>query len=125
MSATENRAAWIHEKGGQLTIRPSEVVQPGPGEVLLKSDAWGINPMDWKIQGFGMMLEKYPAILGFDIAGEVGKAVWEDFLPGALERGKVRALVKTAIAGQGLESIQAGIDTVKAGVLGTKVVVVA
>lgn len=56
---------------------------------------------------------------------DVGKAVWEGFLPGALERGQVKALLKTAIAGKGLESIQDGIDMVKAGVSGTKVVVVA
>lgn len=71
MSATYNRAAWIHEKGGALTVGPSEIVQPGPGEILVQNHAWGINPIDWKIQAFGVMLDKYPAIFGFDIAGEV------------------------------------------------------
>lgn len=56
---------------------------------------------------------------------QVGKAVWEGFIPQALENGQFQPLLKTAMAGQGLESIQKGIDMVKAGVSGTKVVVIA
>lgn len=56
---------------------------------------------------------------------DVGKAVLTDFLPAALESGQIKPLLKTEIAGRGLESIQAGIDLVKAGVSGTKVVVLA
>lgn len=51
--------------------------------------------------------------------------VWGGFVPRALETGQIKPLLDTAVAGQGLESIQAGIDMVKAGVSGTKVVVLA
>lgn len=73
----ENKAAWIAEKGGWLTVGPADVTPPGPNEVLMKNHAWGINPIDWKIQSLGVMLERYPAILGFETAGEV-VAVGED-----------------------------------------------
>lgn len=66
-----NKAAWLPEKGGRLVVGPAEIVQPGPGELLVQNHAWAINPIDWKIQSLGVMLEKYPAILGFEIAGEV------------------------------------------------------
>lgn len=68
---TMNQAAWIHEKGARLTVGVCSLTAPGPEEILIKNHAWGINPIDWKIQNFGVMLEKYPAIFGFDIAGEV------------------------------------------------------
>lgn len=55
----------------------------------------------------------------------IGKAVWEGFLPGALERGQIKPLLHTVIAGKGVESIQHGIDMVKAGVSASKVVVLA
>lgn len=71
MGASENHAAWINEKGGTLTIGPSTFTEPSAGEILVKNYAWGINPVDWKIQSLGVMSQKYPAIFGFDIAGQV------------------------------------------------------
>ena len=56
---------------------------------------------------------------------EIGKAVWEDFLPHALDSGQIRPALKTKVVGRGLESIQAGIDEIKNGVSATKVVVLA
>lgn len=56
---------------------------------------------------------------------EIGRAVWERFMPEALERGQFKPLLKTVIAGKGLGSMQAGLDMVQAGVSGSKVVVVA
>ena len=55
----------------------------------------------------------------------VGEAVWQNFMPKALASGQIRPLLKTVLAGHGLESVQAGIDIVKAGVSGSKVVVLA
>ena len=48
------------------------------GEILVKVEATALNPLDWKIQAYGLIVEKYPAILGFDGAGtvvEVGEDV--------------------------------------------------
>jgi len=55
----------------------------------------------------------------------IGEAVWHNFLPQALQNGQIRSVLKTCIAGRGLESIQTGIDEVSNGVSATKVVVVA
>lgn len=48
----------------------------------------------------------------------------KDFIPSALASGRVKSLLKTKVAGKGVDSIQFGIDMVKAGVSGTQVVVV-
>ncbi|KAF8901248.1 hypothetical protein CPB85DRAFT_1256412 [Mucidula mucida] len=49
----------------------------GPFVVLVKIIAAGLNPVDWKIQKSGLLVEKYPAVLGLDSAGEI-EAVGED-----------------------------------------------
>ncbi|QIW96685.1 hypothetical protein AMS68_002203 [Peltaster fructicola] len=66
-----NEAAWLSGKGANFSVGPAEVVNPGPGEVLIRNQAWAINPIDWKMQAYGIMIESYPAILGCDVAGEV------------------------------------------------------
>ncbi|TEW63468.1 hypothetical protein E2R65_19490, partial [Mucilaginibacter phyllosphaerae] len=57
---------------------------PGPGEVLIRNHSIAVNPIDWKQQTLGVMVESYPKILGSDIAGvvvEAGPAV-DNFKPG-------------------------------------------
>jgi len=47
---------------------------PGPGQVLLRVRAAGVNPLDWKIRNGSMRLlmpAKFPLVLGHDVAGEV------------------------------------------------------
>lgn len=70
MSST-NAAAWIPGKGKSLSIAPSEMGIPGPAEILIENQAWGINPIDWKIQDWGVQIQSYPAIFGCDIAGRI------------------------------------------------------
>ncbi|THU82645.1 GroES-like protein [Dendrothele bispora CBS 962.96] len=43
------------------------------GEILVKVEASALNPVDWKVQDYGLFIpdESYPAILGLDVAGEV------------------------------------------------------
>lgn len=43
----------------------------GKGEVIIKNQAIAINPVDWKIQDYGIFLKNYPMVLGTDVAGEV------------------------------------------------------
>src|SRR5882757_4795587 len=47
--------------------------QPGPGEVLVKIAASGVNPLDTKIRAgaAGHARHPFPAILGIDLAGTV------------------------------------------------------
>ncbi|KAH6849643.1 oxidoreductase [Chaetomium sp. MPI-CAGE-AT-0009] len=53
----------------------------------------------------------------------VGKMVYEDFLPDALKAGKYQAEPKPRVVGHGLDSIQAALDIAKVGVSAEKLVV--
>lgn len=44
---------------------------PGPGEVLVRMRASGLNPTDWKHRGEGMFLGSPPFVLGWDLCGTV------------------------------------------------------
>lgn len=66
----------IYEYGAADVLRYEEVEAPKikPDELLVKVHAAGVNPIDWKIRK-GMLKvisgNKFPMILGFDLAGEV------------------------------------------------------
>lgn len=71
------KAVVIDEYGGNDVVRYADVDQPEPkaGEVLIKIEAAGVNPVDWKIrsgagQRMGMVL---PIHLGGEISGTVEK----------------------------------------------------
>jgi len=67
-----NQAAWITEKQGKpLKVQEAQIPKPGPEEVVIKNHAIAINPVDWKVQDAGYFVEKFPNILGTDVAGEV------------------------------------------------------
>ncbi len=67
-----NSAAWITEaKAKPLVVKEAPYSSPGPDEVLIKNFAVAINPVDWKIQAYNFLIQKYPNILGTDVAGEV------------------------------------------------------
>jgi NADPH:quinone reductase-like Zn-dependent oxidoreductase len=55
---------------------------------------------------------------------EVGKVVYEDFLPMALAKGTFIPAPEPVVVGKGLESVQAGVDAQKKGVSAKKVVVI-
>lgn len=48
--------------------RPSK---PGPGKILLKVIAAGLNPADWKIHDYNVHIPGYPFVPGCDYAGIV------------------------------------------------------
>lgn len=67
-----NQAAWITSKQGKpLEVKEAPYTPPNAGEVTIKNGAIAINPVDWKIQESGFFIEKYPNILGCDVAGEI------------------------------------------------------
>lgn len=66
-----SRALFLKEKFGAFEVGIKAVPTPGPGEILVKEVAVGMNPIDWKIQAYGAFVSEYPAILGSDAAGEV------------------------------------------------------
>lgn len=62
-----------------------------------------------------------PMLLGPD--KDVAEAVWDKFVPDALESGALKPLPAPVVVGKGLESIQKGTDENKKGVSYAKVVV--
>lgn len=67
----QQKALFLESKQGQFVVRQRPVPAPGPGQLLVKVYATALNPVDWKIQELGIFVDKYPAVLGSDIAGEV------------------------------------------------------
>ena len=66
-----NQAAVLKEEKAKLTIEERPIPKPGPSDVVVKNYALATNPVDWKMQQLGILIEKYPAILGSDISGVV------------------------------------------------------
>lgn len=68
-----------------LSLQEVDKPEPGPGELLVKVHACGINPVDAKIRKGGLSLPfSFPLILGYDVSGVVeaaGEGV-EDYKPG-------------------------------------------
>ncbi|TFK80629.1 GroES-like protein [Polyporus arcularius HHB13444] len=52
-------------------VKVTDVPTPGPQDVLVKIAATALNPLDWKIQAFGLYVQKYPHIAGCEAAGTV------------------------------------------------------
>lgn len=70
MSLTNN-AVWLDAIGQKLRIGPADIVRPGKREVMIRVHAVAMNPIDYVQQDTGLFLQTFPAILGFDAAGEV------------------------------------------------------
>ncbi len=73
------RAVRIHNYGGSEVLKLEEAPLPtvGPGEVLIRVHAAGVNPVDWKVrEGYlkGRVEHSLPLILGWDLSGVVEAA---------------------------------------------------
>ncbi len=69
-TSSQQKVLFVQSKQGELVIGARDVPKPGPTDILVKNEAVGLNPVDWKIITFGMA-ETYPTILGHDAAGVV------------------------------------------------------
>lgn len=70
---TKTKAVRIHSFGGPESLALEEVTlaAPGPGEVMVRVRAAGVNPADWKVRE-GLCGElPMPRTLGCDFAGTV------------------------------------------------------
>jgi NADPH:quinone reductase-like Zn-dependent oxidoreductase len=70
------KAVCIYAYGGPsvLSYEDAPRPHPGPGEVLVRVHAAGINPVDWKVrEGHlkAMLHPTFPFILGWDVSGVV------------------------------------------------------
>ncbi|KAK7682602.1 hypothetical protein QCA50_014402 [Cerrena zonata] len=68
---TTHKALVIQQKGGDPAIETVKTYTPKPDEVLVRIEAAGVNPADWKVRDFGLVVGNYPLVLGLDAAGEV------------------------------------------------------
>jgi len=71
MAPSTQKALLLDQKFGKFVVDTIPVPKPGPGEILIKVKAAALNPVDWKIQKYGVFVETFPAILGTDISGDV------------------------------------------------------
>ncbi|PPQ66677.1 hypothetical protein CVT24_008830 [Panaeolus cyanescens] len=71
MTSQTQKALLLQSKCGEFVVGERQVDKPGPGEVLIKVHAVGLNPADWKLRKYGVLIKEYPAVLGGDIAGEI------------------------------------------------------
>ena len=74
------KALVLDRPGRPETLRIADmpVPEPGPGEVRVKVNAVGLNPVDYKVAESGVPGWEYPFILGLDVAGiidSLGEAV--------------------------------------------------
>ena len=68
------RAAVIEKFGPPevMEIRDIERPKPGPGEVLVRVVASGVNPVDYKVRASGTWANvPFPAVIGYDVSGVV------------------------------------------------------
>lgn len=75
---TKQKALILQSKQGEFAVVEKDIPKPGAGELLVKIHAAALNPLDWKIQKFGIIIDKFPALLGAEGAGtveEVGEGV--------------------------------------------------
>jgi len=66
-----NKRAIYPGKCQKLVIDSVDMVKPRKGELLVKTHAVATNPVDWKIQKYGIFVNAFPFVLGSDIAGTV------------------------------------------------------
>jgi NADPH:quinone reductase-like Zn-dependent oxidoreductase len=92
------KAVCIHGFGGLDVLKVEDVgrPEPGPGEALIRTQAIGVNPVDWKTcagRGVANMIQlAFPFVPGWDISGvveAVGPGV-SRFAPGDAVFGLVR-----------------------------------
>ncbi|KAH7403597.1 chaperonin 10-like protein [Cadophora sp. MPI-SDFR-AT-0126] len=68
---SKNRAAWIITPGKVFSISAAPTYKPKAGEVLIKTAAVAMNPIDWKKPDASTYSNLYPFILGRNTAGTV------------------------------------------------------
>ncbi|XWW96032.1 hypothetical protein V2A60_004002 [Cordyceps javanica] len=71
-------AAVAVAQGQPLQVQSRSTPKPGAGELLLAVKSIALNPADTLMRNAGVFIQKYPTVIGFDVAGvvlEVGEGV--------------------------------------------------
>ena len=73
MASADMKALVLHGPHAPFTITKTARPEPSPGQVLVRIEASGVNPLDQKIRSgaAGHAKHSFPAILGIDVAGTV------------------------------------------------------
>lgn len=118
------QAIRVHDYGESdvLTLETVAPPEPQPNEVLIRVQAAGVNPLDWKIRS-GYMREVFPMPLpftpGMDVAGtveaigadvkafQVGQAVYGELTMGAYAEFAIASQDAIALKPQTLDFVQA------------------
>ncbi|NYF09049.1 NADPH:quinone reductase-like Zn-dependent oxidoreductase [Leifsonia sp. AK011] len=70
----QNSALWLSSRAGELTLAPAPYTPPASGQVVVRTRAVAINPLD-AIGAFIYRVAfpwvRFPAIIGTDVAGEI------------------------------------------------------
>lgn len=67
--SAQQKALLLLERKGCFSVENIDVPSPRPGETLVRLEAISLNPVEWKIQITGFIIDNYPAVLGHDAAG--------------------------------------------------------
>jgi len=62
--AERNIAAVLLSPKTDFVIQERPIPAPGPGELVIRTHAVGLNPIDWKRQAWDFLVSSYPAVLG-------------------------------------------------------------
>lgn len=84
MAPQKQKALFVESKQGKLVVAERDIPKPGKHQLLVKVFTAALNPVDYKIQETGGWVEKFPAVLGVDMAGvveELGEDV-QDYAKG-------------------------------------------
>ena len=70
----QQKALIIPAAGAYFQVGTLDVPKPAAGEVLVRVEVVGLNPVDWKIQQWGIVVTEYPAVVGCEVTGVVVEA---------------------------------------------------
>ena len=71
MSPNNNAAVLTSAKAHPFNVQATPYTSPSTNEIVIRNRALAINPADVGIQTQAILITRYPAILGCDVAGEV------------------------------------------------------
>ncbi|TFK36704.1 chaperonin 10-like protein [Crucibulum laeve] len=103
------KALLLKSKFGEFSVDERPVPRPGPEQILVKIKSAGLNPVDWKVQKYGVFVDKFPAVIGSDIAGDIvavgpGVKQWAEgdkvFLQGIYRDGSNYAAFQQFVIGK-------------------------
>ncbi|KAF8214064.1 GroES-like protein [Mycena galopus ATCC 62051] len=65
------QAVVVESPKAPFVLRAREIPSPGKGEVLIRTMSVGLNPANWIQREYDILVDKYPVVLGNDVAGTV------------------------------------------------------